>query len=139
MSTRPPSEQLRDWIVELGLVPNASCFYSWEPTEPDECVTVYDTPGTGMETVADLERPVLEQCGLQVRVRSTTYGRAYVLLQQIAYRITSKDDKTLLRCPFDAVLWSGSAVSLGQDDNRRSTLTRTFRVFRNVRKEGERQ
>jgi hypothetical protein len=77
-----PAEVLRVLFVNLGLGSDPASNSAWpiyvsnEPSDPDDCITLYDLVGAKYER-AQPTGEVLGFDGFQVRVRSTDYPTGY--------------------------------------------------------------
>lgn len=80
-----PSVDIKDYLLSdssLGLTFATDLFIGTEPKEPDNCVTIYDTPGGTPEKVysgaSGYYRP-----SIQIRVRNNEYVTGLTLIDNI--------------------------------------------------------
>lgn len=75
--TNSPAEVVRALLISLGMGTDPASETSWpifstgEPDTPDNCITVYDTPGIG-DGRSMVDGELFTHYGFQVRVRAIT-------------------------------------------------------------------
>lgn len=125
-----PAVDIKDLLVEasLDLVFATNLFVANEPSKPDNCVTVYDTPGR--EPALTLDNVRYEYGGVQVRVRNTTYNTGMKLAFAIKDYLhgrhgdeTDDNTYTLVRC-------TSAPAMITWDDDRRVIIVINFETQR---------
>lgn len=143
-----PADHVADYLESLGLlavavVPEpavrirtvedmvASSSEAWrgfvgtEPTDPDNCVTVYDTGGAQATADVPLYDPTI-----QIRVRARNYGAGYSKALELRDALTGPTGFLLDGWHY-AGFWIVSDVAkIGRDDNNRELFTVNFRAMR---------
>lgn len=98
----PPSVDVVDMLEssDLGLVFATNLFVGHEPPTPDECVTVYDTPGGSPQLT--MENSPYFYPTVSIRVRSMSYTRGFDLVNSIKEELHGLSHQ----------LWNGSYYSV---------------------------
>jgi len=132
--THSPSDIARELLIDLGLGTDPDSVDSWpvyiktEPDQPDNTITVNDTPGIDHGRVMiDGERQ--ENPGVQIRVRSKVASTGRTKIDTIAYNLDTAILKTTVA--FDSATYeiqsisrSGQINDLGRDpDSGRNLFT----------------
>ncbi len=81
MVSKDISEILEDCSA-LGLQFNLNLFIGKEPTNPRNCVTIFDTPGFPPTLTLD-QATGYEYPSIQIRVRNASYESAFAIAQDI--------------------------------------------------------
>lgn len=109
---------------DIGGSASFSLYMNVEPNEPENVVTVYDTPGGTLDTdELDIETP-----NFQVRVRCKKHSDGYAV--QVAIR-----DLLVRTQPigsFIGVVLNDGIHSSGRDQNLRHVLTANYRTIRKI-------
>ena len=101
-----------------------------EPTAPDNCITLYEYAGGPPSLLAELENP-----GLQVRVRNTSWYNARVKLESIKtllQKIGNEFDEEFaggitINSTFYAKIFPTAGITpLGEDEKGRSIITQSY-------------
>ncbi len=127
---KSPAEDIKDVLessaVGIGTF-GTDLFVSKEPSEPDACTTIYDTPGQEPEAGYRYDRP-----GVQVRVRGTAggYQAAYAKIEDVKEALHGLGDETWNGTRYVGIWATGDPNFLGYDDNGRPIFTINFRVHR---------
>lgn len=93
---------------------------SLEPSEPVECITLYDTGGSDPDT----DDQNLFNKTIQIRVRSLDYLGAYSKLEQIRDLLINNTITGI-----NAIWMQGDILYIGRDDNDRHLFTTNFRLL----------
>ena len=130
-----PADVVRQHLIDAGLGTAPSASGSWpvfaigEPSEPDNCLTVYDTAGSSAgRTMPDGE--IQGMYGIQVRIRSATHALGWAKanaigahLSEVAYQevVHYGASNYLIHC-FSRI---GDVIPLGKNvpDTRRFLFT----------------
>ncbi len=128
----PPSEDIADVLVlsssALSLTLGTDLFVGEEPHNPDNCVTVFDSPGAAPEPGYVLLYP-----GVQIRVRGAAIGgykTAYTLAESIRNVLHALSPQTVNSTKYINVLAEGDILYIGQDKSKRPRFTINFSIMR---------
>jgi hypothetical protein len=123
-----PAKDIADKLQALVIGTfGTNIFVSEEPKNPNDCVTIYDTGGSGDAAFADIE---LYQPTIQVRVRNKTYPLAYAKQEQIRDALIIPITFTINSAVYLGIWLQSDIISLGRDDNNRYILTANYRIER---------
>lgn len=107
-----------DWGIFIGREPAT-------PEGPENCVTIYDTPGEAPHPKFLLDYP-----RFQVRVRSASYLDGYSKSNEIKSILLSLGPQTVNGTPYTGI-WIVTDVSFLKSDERgRSILVTSYRAIR---------
>lgn len=126
-----PSEHIKDMLHDqegLGLEFKDNLFIGREPSGPNDCVTIFDTPGPGPQISLDGKR--YEYCSVQVRVRNTTYPGAANMSEQIEKHLNSQVNVTKGGFIYTLIRTSTSPAHLLWDENERAVFVTNFNIQR---------
>lgn len=78
-----PSEDIKDILVAAGLslTFGTNLFVGLEPALPNNCTTIYDTPGSKPDSTFSKEN--IYNPSIQIKVRNNSYVAAGILINQI--------------------------------------------------------
>jgi hypothetical protein len=102
-----------------------TCYVNSEPTEPNNCVTIYDTGGSDPLVVSDVYQPTI-----QVRVRNLDSQAAYAKQYQIRDLLQDAISQVINSTDYIGMWLQGDIISLGRDENSRYILTSNYRLMR---------
>lgn len=132
-----PADVLRRLLIQLGLgtAPETRPLESWpiyasnEPSDPDNCITVYDTAGTD-DGRSMIDGELFGHYGIQVRVRSLDHATGWLKADaiQTALAETVYDNAVTIGGSSYLVHSAnkiGDVLALGKDvsDTKRSLFT----------------
>ena len=127
-----PSVDIKDMLVadtNLGLVFGQNLFISREPSLPNDCVTIYDTPGNPdgltMNRVERYEYPTI-----QVRVRNTGFVQGWAVLRKIRTSLHGRANETWGGAYYTILRVSSGPALLEYDQNNRVILIMNFEIQR---------
>ena len=104
---------------------NSDVFLGREPTEPDNCVTIYDIGGPPQNA-----RLALNEDYIQVRVRNNSYEAGYERMVEIRKELEGKRENVTLNGNLYIGFWLRSAIMfLMRDEQDRSIFTMEIRVM----------
>lgn len=123
-----PSVDIKD-ILEaessLGLTFATDLFIGREPTDPDNCVTVFDTPGRppqlNFDRTEKYDRPAV-----QVRVRNRDYRTGWELAHDIKDVLHGKGHEVWNGTTYELILCSGEVAFLDWDESSRARFVVNF-------------
>lgn len=125
-----PSVDVKDMLVDdTDLVFGTNLFISREPTSPNNCVTIYDTPGApDMLTLNKDEK--YEYPSIQVRVRNVSYTDGWINLDEIRQSLHGRAHETWNGAYYTIIKVSSGPALLEYDDNGRVILVINFQIQR---------
>lgn len=113
----------------LGLEYTTNLFIGTEPTSPDNCVTVYDTPGDAPDLTMDITE--YNRPSVQVAVRNRVYTDGWDLINSIKGVLHGTSHLTWNGTRYELILCSGEPAPLGWDDTgKRVRFVANFNVQR---------
>ena len=127
-----PSVDMKD-ILEaessLGLAFATDLFIGKEPSEPDNCVTIYDTPGMppglGLDKDDKYQYP-----SLQIRVRNNSYVTGWNLANDIMDALHGRAHETWNGTYYMLIACSSGPALLDWDDHNRARFIINFDIER---------
>ena len=126
------SDDVKDMLEgesSLGLVFADDLFIGMEPAKPDNCVTIFDTPGP--PPVLTLEgNGNYYYSSIQIRVRNRSYPTGYALLQQIVQTLHGRGPEDWNGTTYCAISCQGEPALLDWDDNGRARFFVNFYLQR---------
>lgn len=126
-----PSVDIKDILeaADLGLTFRTNLFVGKEPASPDNCVTVFDTPGgerqTTYEQGEDYHRP-----SIQIRARNNGYLEGYAFIQAVAAELHALGPETVNGSTYNVIKCMQEPFLLGQDENGRFWWVANFDIQR---------
>lgn len=152
--THSPAEVIQWLIVALdlgsdpdpandALVGDWPVYFDSEPSNPDNCLTVYDTTGQNDgRTMIDGE--LLQHYGIQVRIRATDARTGWTKAQGIRKTLSENDVQRTVHVVADGVdavytLWNlarfGTVLRLGKDVSKTKRSLFTINFLASLRQE----
>ena len=126
-----PSVDLKDHLEDagLGLVFGTNLFVGEEPASPDNCVTIFDTPGFGRQTTMqrgeEYHRP-----SVQVRSRNNDYRAGYSALADIVDELHALGHREINGTTYEVIMCVTEPAPLGKDENGRHWWIANFDIQR---------
>ena len=127
-----PSIDLKDMLEaesSLGLTFATDLFIGKEPSEPDNCVTIYDTPGMppglGLDKDDKYQYP-----SIQVRVRNNSYVTGWNLANDIMDALHGRAHETWNSTYYMLISCSSGPALLDWDDHNRARFIINFELER---------
>jgi hypothetical protein len=113
----------------LGLSFGTNLFIGWEPTAPDNAVTIYDTPGfSPNSTLTKGEETWLPS--IQVRVRNRDYLMGWTLINSIKEVLHSLAHETWGGTVYDLIQCAQEPFLLNYDEHGRPLFVCNFDIQR---------
>jgi len=118
----PPSEDIKDILVAesaLGLTFGTDLFIGMEPTSPDNCVTIFDTPGG----TPDLTLGNDSSYGyphLQIQIRNRSYPTGWSLAFDIKNCLHGRGPETWNGSLYTVIRCLNEPFLLDRDENNRA-------------------
>ena len=127
----PSSVDIKDIIVAggLGLAFASTLFIGKEPVSPDDCVTIFDTPGEPPDTFYSNDA-VYNRPSIQIRVRNTSYLSGWAIINNIKVLLHNLAQTTVNGTLYSAVFCSSEPALLDWDANDRARFVTTFDIQR---------
>ena len=130
----PSSKDIADILSAesaLDLTFATNLFVGREPATPDNCVTIFDTPGKPPElTLGGKTDPGYFYPSIQIRVRNNSYVNGWTIIniiKEVLHAVTretwNSTEYVLIRCTQEPFL-------LDWDENNRARLVSTFEIHR---------
>ena len=113
---------------ELGLTLTANMFVGREPTTPDNCVTVFDTPGYGPQLTMDAAQ--YEFPSVQIRVRNRTYVAGWNVINGIKDALHGRAHETWNGTLYSVIVCANGPFLLDWDENNRARFVVNFDIQR---------
>lgn len=126
-----PSIDIKDMLTAdstTGLVYGTNLFLNAEPTEPSDCVTIFDTPG--YSPALSLDGANYEYPSVQIRVRSRKQNDAWEVISEICDSLHGRHNETWNGVYYTVIKLVGTPALLDWDDNRRCRFVLNFNIQR---------
>ena len=127
-----PSVDVKDMLEgesSLGLTFAQNLFVGFEPPEPDDAVTVFDTPGYAPDLNYDKSERY-DRPSVQVRVRSKSYTIGWNLINSIKRLLHGKAHETWNGTYYSLIKCTQEPAILDWDDKGRVRFVATFDIQR---------
>jgi hypothetical protein len=115
-----PADDVREMLEaeSLGLTFQTNLFVGREPSQPDNCVSIFDIPSymppeLTLENDADLHYP-----SIQIRVRNKSYITGYDLIFDIMKTLHGRGPETWNGMVYSAIICVGDPMLLDWEQNR---------------------
>jgi len=126
------SEGIKEMLIAdtpLGLTFATNLFIGREPVKPNNCVTIFDTPG--FAPLLTLDGGGYYYPSIQIRVRNTDYQTGWSLVHKIMVSLHGRGNET----SSDETLYTGIYCSSGPalldwDENNRARFIVNFNIQR---------
>lgn len=116
-------------VSSLELTFATNLFVGKEPTSPDNCVTIFDTPGGKPQLTYNKDEKYYYQ-SIQIRVRNNSYTEAFSLADQIEEELQGMAHETINSTYYSLIQTMGSPCLLDWDDNGRARVIINFNIQR---------
>lgn len=126
----PASVDIKDYLITAGidLTFATNLFIGMEPKSPDDCATIFDTPGFGRDLFYD-KAIMYHRPSVQVRVRNKSYTAGWAVIQKITNALHNEVFTingmryTMVKCTIEPAI-------LDYDENDRPRFVTTFDLQR---------
>ena len=126
------SQDIKDMLVadtSLSLTFATNLFIAKEPGKPDNCVTIYDTPGyppyLGLGGEVGYEYP-----SVQIRIRNTKYSTGWALIEKVKDSLHGRNHQTWNGTLYMLIACSSGPALLDWDDNNNVRFVVNFDLQR---------
>lgn len=130
------SEDIKDMLVAassssegLGLVFATNLFIGREPSMPNDCVTIYDTPSFPPDLSLD-PSGTYYRSAVQIRIRDLSYPDAMVLGNNIMQSLHGRAHETWNGTLYTVIKAKGEPALMAWDDNNRAIVIINFETQR---------
>ena len=121
----PVSLDIKDLLIDNGLANfNSNLFVSKEPSEPINCLTIYDTGGGDQNP-----KLAIDLCSIQIRSRNVSYVDGYKLLFRIRKFIEGKSSVIVNNTHYFG-FFSQNVLSLNRDNKNYAIWVLNIKVYR---------
>ena len=127
-----PSEDIKDMLEaesSLGLTFGTNLFIGKEPTKPDNCVTIFDTPTLPPQLTFDRSERY-EYPSVQIRVRNNSYTTGWTLAHDILNSLHGRGQETWNGTLYCLIRCSSGPALLDWDKNDRARFIINFNIQR---------
>lgn len=106
-----------DWATGLGQI-GAAIYVGQEPSEPNNCVTIFDTPGRPTELLLnpDLGNNY-EYAAVQIRIRNNNYRSGWFMADAIRNSLHGRANETWNEALYTVINCTSSPAFLEWDGN----------------------
>lgn len=116
------SQDIKDMLLEesdlLDLTFGTNLHIGREPTQPNNCVTIFDTPGAAMGLT--LDQKSYEYTSVQIRVRNGDYQAGWDIIDIIKEILHGRAHETWGNTLYTVIMVVSGPMFLDWDDNNRA-------------------
>lgn len=113
----------------LSLSLGTNLFIGKEPVTPNNCTTIFDTPGYPPDKFYDQDSHYYRPA-IQIRVRNVSYLIGWQLIHDIKEFLHCRDQSTWNSTLYSAIFCSQEPALLDWDSNDRARFVSTFDIQR---------
>jgi len=127
-----PSVDIKDMLESessLALTFASNLFIGREPTSPDDCVTIFDTPGGPPQQTYKQGEDYFYP-SIQIRVRNNNYVIGWELINNIKILLHNKSQEIWSGTLYSAIACSMEPALLDWDENGRARFVISFDLQR---------
>ena len=127
------SEDIKDMLEaesSLGLVFPTNLFIGREPTKPDDCVTIFDTPGGPPMIALSKADSDYYYPSVQIRVRNNDYTVGWDLINAIKVLLHGSGPEVWNGTTYTAIMCAQEPFPLGWDEHSRVWFVANFNIQR---------
>jgi hypothetical protein len=127
-----PSEDIKSMLVAdtpLGLIFATNLFINDEPTKPDNCVTIFDSPGFPPSLSLDGSKGY-ESPSVQIRIRNNSSKAGWALIQNIMISLHGRAQQTWGGTLYTVIYCSNGPALLDWDGNGNARFIVNFSLQR---------
>lgn len=126
-----PAFDIKDMLAAesaLALTYGTDLFIGSEPITPDNCVTIYDTPGLPDQLTMDNAR--YDYPSVQIRIRDNSYIAGYAVGEEIKTSLHGREHETWNGALYTVIRVINGPFLLKYDDNNRAIFVMNLDVQR---------
>ncbi len=129
-----PSIDIRDILLaeDLSLIETGddkNIGVGFEPSKPNNFVTVFDTPGFPPDLTLDKDE-IYERPAVSIRVRNSDYQTGWNLVSAIKSALHGRSRETWNGSFYSVIVCSGEPFLLDWDENARARFVANFEIQR---------
>jgi len=128
-STARDIKDMLESVSSLGLTFATDLFVGREPVDPDNCVTIFDTPGSPPQ-LTYTKGESYEYPSIQIRVRNRNYNAGWDLINDIKFYLHGRGHETWNGTYYSLIAASDSPALLDYDENNRARFICNFNIQR---------
>lgn len=128
----PPTEDIKDMLEassSLGLVFGTNLFIGKEPDAPNDCVSLFDTPGRAPQFTYQQGEDYFYP-SIQIRVRSSEYLVGWALVNDVKTYLHARTQERWGDSLYTVVACAQEPFLLDWDPNRRPRFVTNFNLQR---------
>jgi hypothetical protein len=128
---KPATEDIKDMLEadsSVALAFGTDLFIGREPNEPNNCVTLFDTPGRGRATGVNKIR--YDYPSIQARVRNIRYPDGWALINDIVLALHQRGKEIHNGAQYESIVCTVEPALLDWDENDRARFVTTFDIQR---------
>lgn len=125
-----PSIDIKNMLEaeSFGLVFGTNLFVAIEPSDPVDCVTIFDVPGDPPQLTFDNQKQ--ENPAINIQVRNKDYATGYTLAEQIKDSLHGRANEEWGGTLYMIINCISGPFALEFDENRRICFSINFNVRR---------
>lgn len=126
-----PTEDIKDMLEAesaLDLTFATNLFVGKEPADPDNCVTIFDTPGLPPQLTFD--KAIYQYPSIQIRVRNRAYMTGWTLANDIKDVLHGRAHETWNGTSYEVIISTGEPALLDWDEHGRARFYINFDIQR---------
>ena len=127
------SEDIKDMLeaeASLGLTHLTNLFIGREPPTPDNCVTIFDTPGRPPMTALNKDDGNYYYPSIQIRIRNNNYATGWALINAIKVLLHGSGPEIWNSTTYTVIICAQEPFLLGWDENDRTWFIANFDIQR---------
>jgi len=131
-----PSEMVAailEAMPELGLTFGENLFVGREPTEPDNCATIYDTQESLQEHMVNID-----ESRVQLRVKNTSYREGYQNIRKMKFTLQAIPCIQFQNTNLIGIVAMTSVAFIGRNTQEHSLFTCNFKLIEQNNQPGNR-
>lgn len=125
------SDEIKDILINeiTSLVFGRNLFIGFEPPNPDNCVTIYDTGGAGLDLSYDRSERYY-RATFQVRIRNNSYVDGLELANRAMETLHGRGHEQWGDAIYELIQCTSGPAFIGRDEHDRMVFVVNFEVQR---------
>lgn len=125
------SDGIKDLLVSefSSLVFGQNLFIGFEPANPDDCVTIYDTGGAGLDLAYNRSEKYY-RASFQVRVRNSSYVKGLEIANRVMETLHGRGHEEWGDAIYELIQCTSGPAFIGKDEHGRMIFVVNFEVQR---------
>jgi len=120
-----------EYESNLDLIFKEDLFVGYEPSTPDNCVTIFDTSGYPPEVTFE-GNPNFYKPSIQIRVRNKSYLDGYELISGIVRALHGRGPELWNGTTYCSIICTSDPALLDWDANGRARFIANFNITRRI-------